>query len=315
MIRGNNSTKKYHGIIPPIISPVREDESIDTKGYEKLLEHCIRGGVHGIFVAGTNGETMALTQKARNEIIAITLEKVDGRIPVIAGVMDTSTKRVVENIRELEKLGGTCAAVTSIFYDRHTSQDETVRHFDSILSKTNLDIAVYNIPTFTGIRLTADTIIKIAGLDDRIVAYKDSSAHYVDFLKVLNRCRGDGISILQGVTGHAMSSLLMGADGFVPALAPVFPELFVSAYEAGKGKNIERIRRYDDLLMKSSAILGMTKNATAAAKYAISLLGHTRKEIIFPQDSITGSEEESIRMKVSEINREYSLLKKEEEGG
>ena len=115
--------KKYHGIIPPIVSPVDKDENIDEKGFRELIEYCIDGGLHGLLVAGTNGETMQLTQKERNRAIEIALDQVQGRIPVIAGVMDTSTRRVIENIKELEKMGGTCAAVTPIFYDRHTSQD------------------------------------------------------------------------------------------------------------------------------------------------------------------------------------------------
>ena len=107
--------KTYQGIIPPIISPIDEKENIDDEGYSALLEYCIENGLHGIFVAGTNGETMALTQKQREHIIDLTLKQVKGRVPVIAGVMDTSTRRVIENIKELESLGGTCAAVTSIF--------------------------------------------------------------------------------------------------------------------------------------------------------------------------------------------------------
>lgn len=300
--------KTYQGIIPPIISPVDQKENIDCEGYKALLEYCIENGLHGIFVAGTNGETMALTQNQRETIIALTLKQVNGRVPVIAGVMDSSTKRVIENIKALEAMGGTCAAVTPIFYDRHTSQDETIRHFEKILKETETDLVIYNIPAFTGIRLTAETVIKIAELDDRVVAYKDSSGAYGDFMKVLSKYEATPFSVMQGVTPQALSSVLMGADGFVPALAPAFPKMFVSAYNAAKAGDIGLTKQYNRLIMESSKILGMTANATAATKFAISLRGFTDKRVIFPQDTISREEEENIRKKLEEIDTDYQRI-------
>ena len=302
-------TKKLHGIIPPIISPVDESENIDVEGYKNLLDYCIAGGLHGIFAAGTNGEALALTQSERNKIIKITLEHIDGRTPVIAGVMDSSTRRVIENIKALEGMGGDCAAVTPIFYDRHTSQSETIRHFENILKETNVDLVIYNIPPFTGIKLTAETVIEIAELDrNRIVAYKDSSGAYAEFMQVLAKYKDTSFSVMQGVTGQALSAVLLGADGFVPALAPAFPEMFVAAYEAAKSKDVNLTWKYNELIRESSKILSMSKNATAAAKYAISLRGFTDQRVIVPQDTIQPGEEVKIRDKVSEIDREFAAM-------
>lgn len=301
--------KKYHGIIPPIVSPVDKDENIDEKGFRELIEYCIDGGLHGLLVAGTNGETMQLTQKERNRAIEIALDQVQGRIPVIAGVMDTSTRRVIENIKELEKMGGTCAAVTPIFYDRHTSQDETVRHFERILEQTNVDLFVYNIPPFTGIKLTPDTVIKIAAMDKRVVGYKDSAAAYTDFLKVVAQFKDTPFSVLSGATPQALSGILMGADGFVPALGPAFPQMFADAYEAAKSKDVDKTQAYDALVRESGKILGMTKNATAAAKFAISLRGHIDKRVMWPQDMIQPSEEEKIKAQLAKVDAMYQELK------
>ncbi len=301
-------TKKYHGVIPPILTPVDAKENVDEEGFRALLEHCIKGGLHGIFVAGTNGETMALTQKERNNAIRIALDQVKGRIPVMAGIMDSSTRRVIDNLKELEQMGGTCAVITSIFYDRHTSQDQTVRHFEAIAKETDIDLVIYNIPPFTGLKLTAPTVMKIAEFD-KVVAYKDSSGAFPEFLQVLERYENTPFSCLQGVTPLALTSLLLGADGFVPALAPLFPELFASAYEAGRSKNIELTKKYDVVLRESSKILGMSKNATAANKYAVSLLGLTDKRVIRPQDTIQPDEEKQIARKVAEVNDLYAALR------
>jgi 4-hydroxy-tetrahydrodipicolinate synthase len=293
--------KLYHGIIPPIITPVDKDENVDEQGFRSLIDYCIDGGLHGLFVAGTNGETMSLTQSERNRAIKICLDQVNGRVPVIAGVMDTSTRRVIENIKALEDMGGTCAAVTSVFYDRHTSQDETVRHFEKILQETSVDLIIYNIPPFTGLKLNAATVIKIAELDKRVAAYKDSSGSYAEFMQVLAKYKDTPFSVMQGVTGVAMSALLMGADGFVPALGPAFPQLFAAAYEAGKSGDVKLAWEYNEVIRESSKILGMTRNATAATKYAISLLGFTDKRVMMPQDTIMPEEEEKIKEKYNEI--------------
>lgn len=300
--------KKYYGVIPPIITPVDKKENVDEEGFRKLLDHCIEGGLHGIFVTGSNGETMALTQKERDRAIKVTVDQVNNRVPVMAGVMDTSTRRVIDNIKSLEQMGGTCAVITTIFYARHTSQDETIRHFEQIAKETNIDLIIYNIPMFTGYKLDPETIIKIAKIDN-VVGYKDSSGSFPEFMKCLSHFKETEFSCLQGATALSMPSMLIGADGFVPSIAPLFPELFVKAYEAGHDKNIELAMKYDILLRETSKILGMTKNATSANKFALSQLGFTNKRVIAPQDSIQPNEEQKIISKINEINEQYAELK------
>lgn len=301
--------KKYYGVIPPIITPVDEYEDVDGEGFRKLLDHCKKGGLHGVFVAGSNGETMALTQKERNHAIKVALDWAKGEYPIMAGVMDTSTRRVIENIKQLEQMGGTCAVITSIFYARHTSQDETVRHFERIAKETSIDLIIYNIPMFTGLKLTADTVIKISKID-HVVGMKDSSGDFKEFMKCLDYFKGTDFCVLQGTTAYAMPSMLLGADGFVPSIAPLFPVLFVKAYEAGLSKNIDLAMKYDVLLRETSKILDMTKNGTAANKYSISLLGLTDKRVIFPQDTILPEEEQRIALKTEEINKKFAEFEK-----
>ena len=301
--------KKYHGIIPPIATPVDEHENVDEPAFRALIDYCIAGGLHGIFVAGTNGETMQLTQQERNHAIRICVDQVNGRVPVIAGCMDTSTRRVIENIKAAEDLGAACVAVTPIFYDRHTSQDEITRHFERILQETSCEIMIYNIPPFTGEKIAPKTVTEIAQMDRRVVGYKDSSGAFGEFMQVLSVYRDTPFSVMQGVTPCALPAILMGADGFVPALAPAFPEMFVSAYEAAKSKDCDLAWKYQEVIRESSRILGMTKNATAASKYAISLRGLMDKRVIYPQDTISPEEEAHVRDQVQKVDAMYGELK------
>ncbi len=167
--------KKYIGVIPPIITPVDEHENVDEKGFRKLISHCIENGIHGIFVAGSNGECLALTQKERDRAIRIALDEVAGRVPVMSGVMDSSTRRVIDNIKSLEQMGGAAAVITPVFYARHATQEETVRHFEEIARHTSIDLIIYNIPPFTGQTLKAETIFKIAKIAESVCIQTGSS--------------------------------------------------------------------------------------------------------------------------------------------
>jgi 4-hydroxy-tetrahydrodipicolinate synthase len=300
--------KKYHGVIPPIITPVDEKENVDEEGFRRLLRHCADHGIHAMFVAGTNGETMALRQTERDRAIQIAIDEVGKRMPVMAGVMDSSTRRVIDNIKRLEQMGGTCAVVTSIFYARHTSQEETVRHFEKISRETDIDLIVYNIPPFTGQKLTAATMSKIAAID-KVVGMKDSGGDFGEFQKLLRRHAADpGITVLQGATATAAASLLGGADGYVPSIAPLFPELFVRMYEAGTRGDILETLKLNALVAETSEILGMSRNATAANKYALSLLGFTDKRVIWPQDATAPEEEKLIAEKVVSIREKLGAI-------
>ena len=301
--------KKYHGIIAPIITPVDEHENVDEEGFRALIEHCIEGGLHGIFVAGSNGECMQLTQDEREHAIRIAIDQAHGRVPVVCGIMDTSTRRVIEALKRLEQMGGTCGVVTSIFYARHTSQDESVRHFEAISKASNIDIIAYNMPSMTGLAFAPATVTKIAEMP-HVAGYKDSSLNYGAFMQVLANYRNTPFSCLQGVTAQAVSALLMGADGFVPALAPLFPQMFVDAYEAGISRDTDRAWQYNELIRESSKILGMSKNMTAAAKFAISTLGFTNKRVLAPQDGVLEVEESTIRRQIDRVNELHAEVKK-----
>ncbi len=301
--------KKYYGVIPPIITPILKDETVDEEGFRKLIDYCIGGGLQGIFVCGSNGECMALTQAERNRAIKIAVDQIGDRVPLMVGVMDTSTKRVIDNVKAAEDLGAKCAVVTPVFYDRHTSQDETVRHMEDILKETNIDLMLYNIPLFTGQKLTGKTMIEVAKLDKKVVGLKDTGGDFAQFATALEELRDDpDFSVLQGNTALGMVSLGMGADGYVPAMATAFPKMFAMSYEEGKSGDPAVIKKYNALVRETSKILGMSKNGTAAAKYAISLRGFSSKQVIRPQDVTTPEDEAKIKAKMAEIDEKLKDL-------
>lgn len=296
-------SKNIIGVIPPIITPVDEQERVDEKALRLLIDHCIENGIHGIFVAGSNGECLALTQQERDRTIKIALDQVGGRVPLIAGVMDASTPRVIENIKRFEDMGGEVAVVTPVFYARHATQDETVRHFEEISKTTSAKLMIYNIPPFTGQLLKAETVFKIAKID-KVIGYKDTSGNFPDFLKCLRYFKGTDFLLHQGATNLALPSLLLGADGYIPSLAPLFPRPYIELYNAGIRGDIEQAKKWAYIVDETCKIYPMAKSQTASTKYAISKLGFLDKRVIRPTEPITAEEERNIDRKLDEL-KEY----------
>lgn len=296
------------GIIPPLITPVTENEDIDEAGLRKIVNHCIRKKLHGVFIAGTMGESLSTTQEQRDKSIQIALDEANERIPVLGGVMDSSTRRVIENIKRFEQMGGEFAVVSPVFYSTHSCPQETIRHFEEISRNTQAKIIAYNIPGYTGINITPDMVFKIAKID-KVVGIKDSSGNYVQFLKLLNRFKGTDFKVFQGLSALAGISILQGADGLVLGYAPLFPEIYIDLYEASLQKNLDRLRLLAPLIEKIAGINNLSTYSISATKYAMSLLGFSDKRMIRPSEPVKPNEEIMIREAVQAINEEYERIK------
>ena len=296
-------SKEIIGVIPPIITPIDENEKVDEAGLRKLINHCIDHGIHGIFVCGSNGECMSLTQAQRDRAIQIALDECAGRVPVLAGCMDSSTQRVIENVQRLEEMGGTTAVVTPVFYARHATQGETVRHFEEISKNTNANLMIYNIPPFTGQNLTADTIIKISKID-KVIGVKDTSGNFPNFIKLLNYFKGSDFLGHQCATNLAVPSMLMGADGYIPSLAPLFPQAHLKLYEYGKAGDIENAMKWGAIVDEICKLYPMAKSQTASTKYAMSTLGFVDKRVCQPTEPITEEEMKRIDAHIEKL-RQY----------
>ena len=286
--------KKYSGITVPVLTPVLEDERVDERAYRTLIRFMLRNGVHGIFSCGTLGETMALTQSERDRAIRIAAEECCGKAKVFAGVMDTSTQRVIDNVKRIEDCGCDAAVITPVFYDRHTSQSEIVRLFEDVAVHTSIDLVAYNIPSFVVEKIDPATVCLLADID-AVKAYKDSAANFNDTVKVCNALADrDDFSVLNGTPVQYMPSALLGCDGCVPGMASMYPRVFVKAYEATLTGDVELMRRYNKLICLAGSVYASAKNGTAAVKYAVSTRGFMNERIVRPQDGCSDAEKEKI---------------------
>jgi 4-hydroxy-tetrahydrodipicolinate synthase len=288
-----NDLQHLHGIIPPVITPLTENEELDRESFEKGINYCIDNGVHGIFALGSSGAVMSISRKVFLETAEAAMKIVGKRVPLFVGVIDTCTARVIENIRELEQLGVEMVVVTPAFYMQNTCQDEIVRHFEKICESTNLKVVVYNIPPLCHVNILPETVLKLAQIEN-IVAYKDSCANWEQFQRNLFLLENAPISVFNGAEELCAASMLFGADGCVPGLGDYFPRLFVDMYNAARQKDIVTVYELQKKVWDIRKTLFAGKSWMSGMIYIASRLGLASNYVATPIEPLTPEEMKQI---------------------
>lgn len=241
--------KKLEGIITPLVTPLLSENKLDLNGLERLIEHVIAGGVHGIFILGTTGEAQSLSFDVRVEMIKQASAFIKGRLPLLVGISDTS---VGDSLRLSQKAAeyGASAVVSAPPYYFKPSQKELIRFYGQLVKSLELPLFLYNMPTHTKVNFDVETIQELAQ-HEQIIGFKDSSANGTYFQTVLYAMKDrQDFSIFVGPEEMTAEAVLMGAQGGVNGGANLFPSLYVDMYEAAKANDIKRVRTLQKIIMK-----------------------------------------------------------------
>ncbi|MBW3540770.1 MAG: dihydrodipicolinate synthase family protein [Planctomycetes bacterium] len=220
--------ERLFGIIPPVITPLDEAGRFDRASGERLYRYHVDAGVHGLFLFGSSGEGPLLAQRTREEALETSVRVVAGRVPVLAGVLAAGTELAIAEARRAKELGADGLVVCPPFYFRVT-QDELKQHFRAVRRAVDLPLLAYDIPATTKLKIELDTMLELA-CEGTLVGAKDSSGDAAGFRRLLVR-RPQGFRLFTGSELLVDAVLLSGADGAVPGLANVAPELFVELYQ------------------------------------------------------------------------------------
>jgi len=223
-----------------MVTPLTGRDTLDVAGTERLVEHMLAGGVHGLFVLGTTGEAPSLSYKLRRDLISQVVKQVNGRVPVLVGVTDTAYVESVALARYSAEAGAQAVVLSAPYYFP-AGQQELREYVEDIAADMPLPVFLYNMPTHTKITFEPDTVK--AALDiPNIVGIKDSSAQMIYFHKLRAICadRPD-FSLLVGPEELLGESVLFGAHGGVNGGANLFPKLYVELYEAARTGRLERM--------------------------------------------------------------------------
>lgn len=263
------------GIIPPIITPINIDETINEPELRRQINRQIQAGVHGIFPLGTNGEAYALTFAEKEHILEITVEEVRGRIPVYAGTGCITTRETIRLSQRAQELGVNALSIITPYF-AVASQEELYTHYMEVAAAVDLPIVLYNIPARTGNVLSPSTVARLAQDAPNIVGVKDSSGNFDNMKQYIEQtCHlGKSFSVLSGNDSLILPTLLFGGTGGVAGCANVFPHTMVEIYEAWSAGDLERAKQVQDSIcvFRSCFQYG---NPNTVIKLAVGLLGYS----------------------------------------
>jgi 4-hydroxy-tetrahydrodipicolinate synthase len=275
-VKAPNLPIPLRGIIPPMITPLSDRDTLDVPGLERLVEHILDGGVHGLFILGTTGEAPSLSYRLRHDLIQRVCRQVAGRVPVLVGVTDTSFVETVSLATHAADAGAQAVVLSAPYYFP-AGQPELLEYVEDIANELPLPVFLYNMPSHTKLTFQPDTVARAIEIPN-IVGLKDSSSQMIYFhkLRLLAAERPD-FSLLVGPEELLAESVLAGAHGGVNGGANLFPRLYVELYEAALAARLERVSALHHRVMQLGATLySVGKHSSAfikGLKCSLSCLG------------------------------------------
>ncbi len=241
MIGVQMNTEQFKGIIPAMATPFSKDGSLDTGRIGELVEGYIQAGVHGISVAGSQGEFFALTEQEHLRLLEETMSAIAGRVPLYAGTGAVTTRQSIAITQAAESMGVDLALVITPYFIQ-PSQDELFEHYTAVAKATKLSVMLYNNPPRTSVNVLPKTLARCMDAADNIVGVKDSTGDLtqsIEFQLVAPR----PALLFSGRDTIALSMMLHGAQGAISPAANVFPRLMVRMYDAlRQGQKEEALR-------------------------------------------------------------------------
>lgn len=215
---------KFRGTGVALITPFDSDHNIDFNGLEKLVNHCIDGGVDYLVVMGTTGENAVLSNAEKQEVLKFVQKVNAGRKPIVYGIGGNNTAALVETIKSTDFSEIDAILSVSPYYNKPT-QEGIYQHFKTISEASPVDIIVYNVPGRTSSNMTAQTTVRLAKDFDNIIAIKEASGDMEQVMTIINN-RPEGFLVISGDDNLTLPIIACGGDGVISVSGEGFPKVF-----------------------------------------------------------------------------------------
>jgi 4-hydroxy-tetrahydrodipicolinate synthase len=286
------------GVITAMVTPLDQNLNLDPKGLERLIEHLLEGGVHGIFILGTTGEAPNLPYHVRSALIQQTCEIAGSRVPVIVGITDTSYQDALRMAAKAHECGAAAVVAAPPYYFQ-VGQADLLQYFKRLAADSPLPVFLYNAPLNTHLWLEVATAIEAAA-EPNIVGLKDSGLNMGYFHAVREGVRSlPDFSLLVGPDDLLAEAVLMGAHGGMAGGSNVRPRLFVELYEAAVAQDVRRVTAlHEQVIQFDNAVYRSADdpdNPLRGLKAALSILGICSAALTPPLRAISTGERERIQ--------------------
>ncbi len=273
------------GIIVPLVTPLDDQERVDSHGLRKLVEYLLSGAVNGIFILGTTGEFPRLVDAEKKRLIATVTESAGGKIPICVGIGECGTRKSLELAGLAQRSGADFLVSTLPFYFKVMEVGEQVAFFRSILDSSDIPIILYNMPETVGAQIHIETIRQLLH-HPLLVGIKDSGGEmeYFNALLEFKKARRNW-KVFCGHERMAFNSLMAGADGLVPSIGNVFPRMMGSLWEAavkGDWESVRKIQSRVDEVNRYNMKINSSLRGVIMRKKALEILGICNSKVSEP---------------------------------
>lgn len=281
-----------------LITPF-DDNTVNYKVLEELIEYQIANNTDAIIICGTTGEPATMTESEKKEVIRFTVEKVNKRIPVIAGTGSNCTKTAIEMSKYAESIGVDALLIVTPYYNK-TTQSGLIEHYKAIAKNVNIPIIMYNVPGRTGLNLAPSTVKELSKIEN-IVAVKEASGNFSQIAEIANLC-GEDIYIYSGNDDQIVPVLSLGGIGVISVLANVAPNEtheIVAKFLDGKIKESREIQL--KLLPLINALFCEVN--PIPVKEAVELMGFDVGNVRLPLVRISDANRERLKNAITLLSR------------
>lgn len=280
----------WHGVYPAVTTQFHDDQSLNLPATARHLDTLLKAGMHGLIMLGTVGENCSLEYQEKLDVLRMTVERVAGRVPVLAGVAECTTALACRFAADVRKVGVDGLMVLPAMVYKSDPR-ETIAHFRAVAAATDLPIMVYNNPVSYGVDITPVMFGELAG-EKTIVAIKESSEN-VRRITDLKNLHGDRFILFCGVDDLVLESILLGAVGWISGLVNAFPEESRRLWDlatSGKYQEALRIYRWYTPLLHLDTHVKLVQYI----KLVSAECGHGSEMVRLPRMPVVGKEREDV---------------------
>lgn len=262
-----------------LITPFKEDDSIDFDALARLLEYQIQNGTDYLVVLGTTGETPSLTEEEKRLIQRFVVERTRGRIPLVLGIGSNNTRNVIEHLYS-DDLSGYDAILSVVPYYNKPSQEGIYQHYAAIAQASPLPIILYNVPGRTGVNMTAETTLRLARDFNNIIAIKEASGNISQMDDIIKNKPHD-FMVISGDDGVTFPLITLGAVGVISVIGNAFPKEFSRMVRLALNGNYNQALTIHHRFTELFSLLFVDGNP-AGVKCLLNLMGMIENKLRLP---------------------------------
>jgi len=291
-------THPFTGAGVALITPFNEDMSVDFSALERLVEDQISGGTDYLVVLGTTGETPALSENEKKEIVRFVIEKNAGRLKIVVGIGSNNTLALVQSIQNTNFDGVDAILSVTPYYNKPT-QEGLFQHFKAVVEASQVPVILYNVPGRTGVNMEAETTLRIARLSEKVIGIKEACGVLAQFTKIINEAPSY-FKVISGDDGLTLPSIAIGSVGVISVIANALPEKLSKLTHASLEGNIAKASQLH-LQMAEMIKLIFKEGSPAGVKALMELMGTVKNQVRLPNVPVTAGTYEAIEAELKKI--------------